>query len=74
MWLFFSYTIQKKKFTDKQTDKQTDKHNYRKGKNYIPPIYFIPGYNNGTDKQYVAVLLLHTTIHHYQALYQISES
>ena len=21
----------------------TDKHNYRKGKNYIPPIYFVPG-------------------------------
>ena len=26
-----------------QTDRQTDKHNYRKGKNYIPPIYFVPG-------------------------------
>ena len=25
-------------------------------------------------KQYVAVLLLHNTTHHYQALYQISES
>ena len=23
----------------------------------------------GTDKQYVAVLLLHNTTHHYQALY-----
>ena len=30
--------------------------------------------NNETDKQYVAVLLLHNTTHHYQALYQISES
>ena len=30
--------------------------------------------NKGTDKQYVAVLLLHNTYHHYQALYQISES
>ena len=30
--------------------------------------------NKGTDKQYVAVLLLHNTSHHYQALYQISES
>ena len=30
--------------------------------------------NKGTDKQYVAVLLLHNTINHYQALYQISES
>ena len=30
--------------------------------------------NKRTDKQYVAVLLLHNTTHHYQALYQISES
>ena len=30
--------------------------------------------NKGTDTQYVAVLLLHNTTHHYQALYQISES
>ena len=30
--------------------------------------------NKGTDKHYVAVLLLHNTTHHYQALYQISES
>ena len=29
--------------TDKPTDRQTNKHNYRKGKNYIPPIYFVPG-------------------------------
>ena len=28
--------------------------------------------NKGTDKQYVAVLSLHKTTHHYQALYQIS--
>ena len=28
----------------------------------------------GTDKQYVAVPLLHNTTHHYQALYQISDS
>ena len=27
----------------RQTDRQTDKHNYRNGKNYIPPIYFVPG-------------------------------
>ena len=26
--------------------------------------------NKGTDKQYVAVLLLHNTTNHYQALYQ----
>ena len=30
--------------------------------------------NKGTDKQYKAVLLLHNTANHYQALYQISES
>ena len=32
------------------------------------------GINKGTDKQYVAVFLLHNTNHHLQALYQISES
>ena len=30
--------------------------------------------NKGTDKKYVAVLLLHNTNHHFQAVYQISES
>ena len=30
--------------------------------------------NKGTDMQYVAVLLLHNTTNHYQALYQVSES
>ena len=30
--------------------------------------------NKRTDKQYVAVCLLHNTTHHSQALYQISES
>ena len=30
--------------------------------------------NKGTDKLYVAVLLLYNTIYHFQALYQISES
>ena len=50
MWLFFGgYTIQlitiklsqvvaEKSLTEK---KFTDKHTYRKGKNYIPPIYFV---------------------------------
>ena len=32
-------SLTKKKFTDRLTDKQADKHNYRKGKNYIPPIF-----------------------------------
>ena len=36
-------SLTEKKFTDKQTNTQTNKHNYRKGKNYIPPIYFVPG-------------------------------
>ena len=30
--------------------------------------------NKGTDKQNVAVLLLHYTTYHYQALYQIAET
>ena len=30
--------------------------------------------NKGTDKQYVAVILLHNTTNYNQALYQISES
>ena len=34
-----------KSLTEKslQTNKQTNKHNYRKSKNYIPPIYLVPG-------------------------------
>ena len=32
------------------------------------------GINKGTDKQYVAVCLLHNKTNHYQALRQISES
>ena len=35
-------SLTEKKFTDKQ-NRQTDKHNYRKGKNYIPPIYSYRG-------------------------------
>ena len=36
-----SQVVAEKSLTKKslQTDKQTDKYNYRKGKNYIPPIY-----------------------------------
>ena len=30
--------------------------------------------NKGTATQYVALVLLHNTTHHYQALYQISET
>ena len=32
--------VAEKSLTEK---KFTDKHNYRKGKNYIPPIYVVPG-------------------------------
>ena len=28
---------------NKQTNRQKNTHNYRKGENYIPPIYFVPG-------------------------------
>ena len=36
--------VAEKSLTEKKfTDRQTDKHNYRKGKNYIPPIYVVPG-------------------------------
>ena len=44
-----SQVVAEKSLTEKkvyrQTDRQTDKHTYRKGKNYIPPIYFV--YLNG---------------------------
>ena len=35
--------VAEKSLTEKSLHKQTDKHNYRKGKNYIPPIYFLLG-------------------------------
>ena len=31
---------------DRKKSLQTDKHSYRKGKNYIPPIYFVDWGNN----------------------------
>ena len=54
--------------TDAQTDGQRE--------NSIPPTNKVcGGYNKGIDLLCVAVLfLLHNTTHHYQALYQISES
>ena len=39
-----SQVVAKKSLKEKnyrQTDKQTNNHNYRKGKNYILPIYFV---------------------------------
>ena len=36
-------SLTEKKFTDRQTNSQTNKHNHRNGKNYTPPIYFVPG-------------------------------
>ena len=39
-----SQVVAEKSLTEKKfTDRQTDKHSYRKGKNYIPPKYFVPG-------------------------------
>ena len=37
--------VAEKSLTEKslQTNRQTNKHNYRKGKIYIPPMYFVPG-------------------------------
>ena len=75
--------------TNRQTDKQTNIIT-EKAKTIYPLYTSYRGYkkyateisigekekwtNKGTDKRYVAVLLLHNTTHHYQALYQISES
>ena len=43
--------------TDRQTNKQTDKqHNYRKGKNYIPPIYFVPGYKQIREANIISLI------------------
>ena len=38
-----SQVVAQKSLTEKKVYRQTDKRNYRKGKNYIPPIYFVPG-------------------------------
>ena len=51
----------------------TDGRTHGRRQNYIPPTSS-GDKNKGTDKQYVSVFLLHNTTHHYQALYQISES
>ena len=47
--------VSEKYLTEKKfTDRQTNKHPYGKGKNYIPPIYFVyRGYNQATQKQLV---------------------
>ena len=37
-----SQVVAEKSLTEKSLDRQTKKHNYRKDKNYKPPIYFIP--------------------------------
>ena len=42
-----SQVVSEKSLTEKKVYKQTIKHSYRKGKNSIPPIYFVcRGYNN----------------------------
>ena len=38
-----SRVLAEKSLKEKKVYRQTDKHNYRKGKNYIPPIYYVPG-------------------------------
>ena len=37
--------VAEKSLTEKSllTNRQTNKYDYRNGKNYIPPIYFVPG-------------------------------
>ena len=49
--------------TDRQTNRQTNKHNYRKGKNYIPPIYFVPGYKKQNNNLFITVLSLSSTVY-----------
>ena len=40
-----SQVVSEKSLTEKKfTDRQTNKHPYGKGKNYIPPIYFVYPY------------------------------
>ena len=61
--------------TDGQTHGRTDAQTDGQRENSIPTTNKVcGGYNKGTDKQYVAVVLLDNTTNHYQALYQISES
>ena len=52
--------VAEKSLTEKslQTDKQANKHNNRKGKNYILPIYFVPGlYLQKRQKLYTPYIL-----------------
>ena len=34
---------------EKKVYRQTNQHNYRKGKNYIPPTYFVPRHKYGVN-------------------------
>ena len=46
--------LAEKKFTHKLTDTHTHTHTHRKGKNYIPPIYFVyRGYNYSQHLSFV---------------------
>ena len=81
MWLFFCYTIQLiiiKPCTKFQNPNPSSCWDIFDEKKSLQTEIFIgeneKWINKGTDKQYVAVLLLHNTTNHYQALYQISES
>ena len=55
-------SLTEKKFTDRQTKTQTLLQ--KRQKLYNPYILRIPGYNKGTDKQYVADSSIHSTICH----------
>ena len=68
MWLYFCYTIQL------ITIKLCTKIGAEKSVTEISIGEKEKWTNKETDKQYVSVFLLHNTTHHYQALYQISES
>ena len=58
-------SLTEKKFTDRQTDRQTNKHPYGKGKNYIPPIYFVyrGSYTGGIMNNYV-LPFFHQNMHY----------
>ena len=68
MWLNFLYTVQlviSDVCTKKEAEKSVIENFVREKEKWT---------NKGTDKQYVADSLIHSTTVHYQALYQISRS
>ena len=77
-----SQVVSEKSLTEKKFNRQTDKQTSvrKRQKLYTPYILRIfarekeKWTNKGTDKQYVADSLIHSTTVHDQALYQISRS